>query len=83
VEELNEQRGEKLNRVKIVEKEKDALEPKKAEAMDYLLKENELTVERSNLYQIYVFDATENIAAGDKNMVLSLFPSPSMIKPSY
>jgi structural maintenance of chromosome 4 len=73
VEELNEQRGEKLNRVKIVEKEKDGLEPKKAEAMDYLTKENQLTFERSNLYQIYVHEATENVAVAEKNMVNLFF----------
>lgn len=55
--------------MRIVEKEKDTLEPKKAEAMEYLVKENELTAERSHLYQIYVFEATENIVAGDRNMV--------------
>ena len=42
VEELNEERGHKLNRVKAAEKERDALQAARDEAMDYLDKEQEL-----------------------------------------
>jgi structural maintenance of chromosome 4 len=36
VEELNDQRGEKVNRLRVVEREKSALEDKKKDAEDYL-----------------------------------------------
>uniref|UniRef100_A0A452SUL1 Structural maintenance of chromosomes protein n=1 Tax=Ursus americanus TaxID=9643 RepID=A0A452SUL1_URSAM len=42
VEILNEHRGEKLNRVKLVEKEKDALEEEKNIAIEFLTLENEI-----------------------------------------
>nr|XP_006820054.1 PREDICTED: structural maintenance of chromosomes protein 4-like [Saccoglossus kowalevskii] len=54
VEELNEQRGEKLNRVKVVEKEKDELEGTKNEAMAYLLLENNISKKKNVLFQRYV-----------------------------
>eukprot|EP00058_Branchiostoma_floridae_P017967 XP_002603456.1 hypothetical protein BRAFLDRAFT_80430 [Branchiostoma floridae] len=54
VEELNEQRGEKLNRVKAVEKEKDELEGSKNEAMAWLAAENEVTMSKHKLYQVYM-----------------------------
>jgi structural maintenance of chromosome 4 len=41
IEQLQEDRGDKLNRLRIVEKEKNALEDKKREAEDYLRLQNE------------------------------------------
>ena len=41
IETLNEERVEKLNRVKLVEKEKDDLEPAMKEALGFLHLENE------------------------------------------
>jgi structural maintenance of chromosome 4 len=49
----NEERGEKLNRVKLVEKEKGNLEGAKNEAEEYLKQEREIIDKRSILYQIY------------------------------
>ncbi len=46
--ELDEQRGEKLNRVKLVEKEKDELEGPMNEAMAFLKLENEI-MEKKNI----------------------------------
>jgi structural maintenance of chromosome 4 len=43
VEQLNEERNEKLNRVKIVEREKEDLEGPMKEAVAYVKMENELT----------------------------------------
>ncbi|KAI8498795.1 Structural maintenance of chromosomes protein 4, partial [Branchiostoma belcheri] len=60
VEELNEQRGEKLNRVKAVEKEKDELEGSKNEAMAWLAAENEVTIRKHKLYQVYIHECTAN-----------------------
>ncbi|KAJ2699198.1 Structural maintenance of chromosomes protein 4 [Coemansia sp. IMI 209128] len=51
VDELNVARSERLHRVKIVEKEKNSLEDKKNEALAYIQTENELTVQKSALYQ--------------------------------
>ncbi|XP_067127627.1 structural maintenance of chromosomes protein 4 [Centruroides vittatus] len=56
VEELNEQRSEKLQRVKAVEKEKDDLEEIKNEAIEYLKLENDICVKKNRLYQKYRFE---------------------------
>ncbi|CAG8697102.1 12529_t:CDS:2, partial [Funneliformis caledonium] len=48
---LDEERAEKLNRVKIVEKEKLSLKAKNKEAKNYLRDENTLTLKQSALYQ--------------------------------
>ncbi|MCL4132779.1 UNVERIFIED_CONTAM: hypothetical protein GTU68_029018 [Idotea baltica] len=59
VEELNEQRGEKLNRVKLVEKEKDELEEPKNEAVTHLKLENEVTRRQNVLFQRYILDCSK------------------------
>uniref|UniRef100_A0A672P136 Structural maintenance of chromosomes protein n=1 Tax=Sinocyclocheilus grahami TaxID=75366 RepID=A0A672P136_SINGR len=51
VESLNEQRGEKLNRVKLVEKEKSALEGEKNKAVEFLSLENDIFKKRNLLCQ--------------------------------
>ncbi|KFP12303.1 Structural maintenance of chromosomes protein 4, partial [Egretta garzetta] len=56
VEILNEQRGEKLNRVKMVEKEKDALEVDKNKAIEFLCLENKIFKEKNNICQYYIYD---------------------------
>ncbi|CAL4126837.1 unnamed protein product [Meganyctiphanes norvegica] len=61
VEELNEQRQEKLNRVKLVEKEKDELEEPKEAAVAHLRLENEITVKNHRLYQRYILDCTRTM----------------------
>ncbi|XP_067017263.1 structural maintenance of chromosomes protein 4-like isoform X2 [Acropora muricata] len=60
VETLNEARGEKLNRVKAVEKEKDELEGSKNEAMEYINMENSITKQRNVLFQRYIHECTVN-----------------------
>uniref|UniRef100_A0A671UU42 Structural maintenance of chromosomes protein n=1 Tax=Sparus aurata TaxID=8175 RepID=A0A671UU42_SPAAU len=54
IELLNEQRGEKLNRVKLVEKEKNALEGEKNKAVEFLTLENDIFKHKSQLCQYYV-----------------------------
>uniref|UniRef100_A0A3B3WV66 Structural maintenance of chromosomes protein n=1 Tax=Poecilia mexicana TaxID=48701 RepID=A0A3B3WV66_9TELE len=54
IELLNEQRGEKLNRVKLVEKEKNALEGEKNKAVEFLTLENDIFKHKSQLHQYYV-----------------------------
>ncbi|KAG7153371.1 structural maintenance of chromosomes protein 4-like, partial [Homarus americanus] len=58
VEDLNEARGEKLNRVKLVEKEKDELEGPKDTAIEHLRLENEVTRKRHTLLQRYYLDCS-------------------------
>ncbi|KAJ3715083.1 RecF/RecN/SMC N terminal domain-containing protein [Lentinula raphanica] len=55
LENLQESRQEKLNRLRLVEKEKNALEDKKKEAEDYLKLQNELVRAHSKLYQWYIW----------------------------
>lgn len=60
VETLTEQRQEKLNRVKAVEKEKDSLESAKQEAESLLRKEREIRSKQNILYQMQIMKtATE------------------------
>ncbi|KAJ2745554.1 Structural maintenance of chromosomes protein 4 [Coemansia sp. BCRC 34301] len=51
VDSLNMERTSQLHRVKIVEKEKNSLEDKKNEAVQFIKTENELTAQKSRLYQ--------------------------------
>ncbi|XP_060761829.1 structural maintenance of chromosomes protein 4 [Neoarius graeffei] len=62
VELLNEQRGEKLNRVKLVEKEKNALEGEKNQAVEFLTLENDIFKKRSQLCQFYVHELQQRVA---------------------
>ncbi|XP_078003364.1 structural maintenance of chromosomes protein 4 isoform X3 [Phascolarctos cinereus] len=62
VEILNEQRGEKLNRVKLVEKEKDALEGEKNAAIEFLTLENEVFKKKNHVCQYYIYDLQKRIA---------------------
>ena len=52
---LNEERAEKLNRLKIVERERNALEAEKKEAEDYLRLQNVLVRSLSRLWQWYIW----------------------------
>uniref|UniRef100_A0A3B5AG01 Structural maintenance of chromosomes protein n=1 Tax=Stegastes partitus TaxID=144197 RepID=A0A3B5AG01_9TELE len=61
IEILNEQRGEKLNRVKLVEKEKNALEGEKNKAVEFLTLENDIFKHKSQLYQYYVHDLQKRV----------------------
>ncbi|XP_035190278.1 structural maintenance of chromosomes protein 4 [Oxyura jamaicensis] len=61
VEVLNEQRGEKLNRIKMVEKEKDALEADKNKAIEFLSLENKMFKEKNHICQYYIYDLQKRI----------------------
>ncbi|NXJ63406.1 SMC4 protein, partial [Rostratula benghalensis] len=61
VEILNEQRGEKLNRVKMVEKEKDALEAEKNKAVEFLQLENKMLKEKNRICQYYIYDLKKRV----------------------
>ncbi|XP_077541777.1 structural maintenance of chromosomes 4-like protein gluon [Haemaphysalis longicornis] len=55
VEELTEERTEKLNRVKLVEKDMEELKGARDEAVEYLKLENEIATVENQLYQHYRF----------------------------
>ncbi|CAN9511459.1 unnamed protein product [Ophioblennius macclurei] len=61
IELLNEQRGEKLNRVKLVEKEKNALEGEKNKAVEFLTLENDIFKHKSQLFQYYIYDVQKSM----------------------
>lgn len=80
---LNEQRTDKVNRLKIAERERDALSGSKAEAEAFLEKEKEIRRKKNVLYQIHE-KATSIKAQGLKEQVeeakqviiwCTLFPS--------
>ncbi|KAK4698890.1 structural maintenance of chromosome 4, partial [Phenoliferia sp. Uapishka_3] len=60
VERLNDARGVQLNRVKLVEREKSALESRKKEADSYLRDQNELVHNQSALFQFNIHQASAN-----------------------
>lgn len=55
-----EQRAEKLNRLRIVEREKSSLEDKKKEAEEFLKLQNEFVRAQSRLYQWYLWQCMVN-----------------------
>ncbi|XP_019848995.1 PREDICTED: structural maintenance of chromosomes protein 4-like [Amphimedon queenslandica] len=59
VENLNEIRGQKLNRARAVEKEKDSLEGAKNEAEHYLSLKKEAALKQYTLYERYKYDCSE------------------------
>ena len=71
VEELNELRVEKLNRVKLVEKEKDDLEPAMKDALGFIRLENDKVEKQHRQRLRYILDAERNItkAAEKKNEI--------------
>lgn len=60
MEALTDQRGEKLNRLRIVEREKNALEAERKEALDYLRLLNDHVRAKSRLWQWYLWKCLEN-----------------------
>ena len=62
LDELNEARGNVLGRVKVAEKDREALEGAKAAAEAYLGKERECTRLHTVIYQLFVSDAQVRLA---------------------
>ena len=73
MERLQEERTIKLNRLRIVEKEKGALEAKKREAEDYLRLKNDHTRALSRLWQYYIWQALIQAEKLEDRMVVA-FP---------
>jgi structural maintenance of chromosome 4 len=63
VDKHNEDRTQKLNRLRIVEKEKNSLEDAKRETEDYLRLQNDLVRAQSRLYQWYIWTNASNAEA--------------------
>lgn len=61
LDEINEQRLEKVNRLKIAEKERDNLNDSKVEAEEYMEKEKEIRKKKNLLYQYLENQANESI----------------------
>ncbi|KAG5721961.1 Structural maintenance of chromosomes protein 4 [Termitomyces sp. T112] len=68
MERLQEERMVKLNRLRIVEKEKATLEAQKKEAEDFLRLKNELVRAKSRLWQWILWKCFDNEAEFDKNI---------------
>jgi structural maintenance of chromosome 4 len=66
---LQESRTEKLNRLRIVEREKNALEDQKREAENYLRIQNEHVRALSRLYQFYLWQCSMNEQELNKKVV--------------
>ena len=62
LEELNEKRTGQVNRLKLVEKEKDVLDDARQEAEAFMAKERECLRHKTVAYQMYVKDARDNVA---------------------
>ncbi|KAI9199233.1 RecF/RecN/SMC [Polychytrium aggregatum] len=58
---LNDQRQEKVTKLRIVEKDKNALESRKDEAVAFVNLENELCRKRNALYQFQVYQANQQM----------------------
>ena len=67
LEELNDKRDVMVNRLKLVEGEKDALAIVKAEAEAFLEKEKELLFTRSTMYQLFIQETQKNLATIQEN----------------
>ncbi|PVV00716.1 hypothetical protein BB560_004889 [Smittium megazygosporum] len=59
VDELNDLRAEKLRRVNIIDRERKSLEPKKDEAVGFVMLENELALKKNALYQLRLYENEE------------------------
>ncbi|KAL7751781.1 Structural maintenance of chromosomes protein 4 [Sorochytrium milnesiophthora] len=68
IEALNEQRAEKLNRVKIVESQRNALQEKRKEALEYLRSENELVTKKSMLWQHQLRECNQSIGQSQQDI---------------
>ncbi|KAF9433475.1 hypothetical protein BGZ76_009410 [Entomortierella beljakovae] len=66
LEALNDERSERLTRVKYVEKERESLEERKREAEAFLKNENNLAVKQSVLYQIYLMERKKKSTKEEK-----------------
>ena len=67
LEELNEQRTSQVARLKLVERDREALEGGKAEAEAFIEKETKLARSRCTLFQLFLGEALGNVAKIEAN----------------
>ena len=67
LEELNEQRLSQVQRLKLVEKDREGLDGAKAEAEAFIAKETELARCRCTLFQLFLTEASANVAKIEAN----------------
>ena len=58
---LNEERGQKVNKLKIVEKERTNLSSAKEEAEEYMAQQRKLVVKKAALYQLHLKESSEEL----------------------
>lgn len=68
VDAANEARGEKMNRLKIVQRELESLEPRRKEAQQFLRDQNELTRLQSRLWQSFMHECRKHIALAAESL---------------
>ncbi|KAI8921838.1 RecF/RecN/SMC [Powellomyces hirtus] len=66
LDQLNEERTEKLNRLKFVEKDKNSLEAKKDEAEAFIRTENMLTHRKNELFHINMAECTAEVKTNEE-----------------
>ncbi len=67
LEELNEQRVSQVQRLKVVEREREGLDGAKSEAEAYISKERDLLRCRGTLFQLFLSEASANITKIEAN----------------
>ena len=72
MERLTEDRTDKLNRLRLVEREKNALEKEKREAENYLRLQNDHVRAQSTLYQFYIWRCLVNEKEAKQDIVRGL-----------
>ena len=75
MERLTEDRTEKLNRLRLVEREKNALEKEKREAENYLRLQNDHVRAQSTLFQFYIWRCLVNEKEAKQEIVRRFLPA--------
>jgi structural maintenance of chromosome 4 len=73
LERLQDERSERINRLRIVEREKGALETQKKAAEEYLRRKNDHTRALSRLWQYYIWQCLQNESKLNDKMVCCSF----------
>jgi structural maintenance of chromosome 4 len=72
-EKMQDERSEKVNRLRLVEREKSALEQQKKEAEEYLRRKNDHTRAVSRLWQWYMWQCLQNEEKFNARMVCNFY----------
>lgn len=72
VELITEQRATKLTRVRVVEKERNAMQGQKNEAESFLVAENQLVVKKNQVLQVCVFEVRRHLNVLNDSIVIEM-----------